>query len=133
MRTYTLLETTRRVNCGEDFSFALKEFMDGISLTRDKQHLISEQPAFLVCESPYLDDNVHNVLLAGIADEMTFRFNLDRPSWLAESHYSYKEPVFTSSDNPEKRALLLIETPSFYRARNLFCGKIFNDAFQSGL
>lgn len=129
MRIDTLLQVSQRIDKQTPFHHALKEFMDGVYLTDDKQALINEQPEYLVINDPYVPDAVYNALVAGIADEMVLRFDLERPEWVRQEQYWLKEPFFYCLDKAPRRADLLLTTPSFYRARNVFCGKIFNDKF----
>jgi hypothetical protein len=125
VRIDTLANAVKRIDEQTPFNHVIKEFMDGVWLADDKQSLIEEQPDYVCINDKFCPDEAYNALLAGITDEMVVRFNLNRPDWVTLPQYTLDKPYFYCPDNPARRAILLVETPSFYRARNLFCGKVF--------
>lgn len=127
MKIQSLHTVSVQINSGEPPYFCLKEFLDGLSLVDhdDLISLISDKPERLTINDPYLSNDAYDTLLSGIAAEIVGRYKTEQPEWISDPRYFLAKPQFTCNDNAEKRAILLAETPSYYRARNLFCGKIF--------
>ncbi len=99
-----------------------KEFIDALShpdnaAPRCQMRMIEYEP-------PELEEPWMNVLLAGMAEFIARREDLDPPAWTEKPERFLQKPKFWGV-KPETRAYMLSETPGPFRRRNLFCGYIW--------
>ena len=74
-----------------------------------------------VTEQPGTTGNLlTDVWIAGLAEHLAQCVDEAPPAWCLQQNYFLEEPVFFGGDN--FRAIALVETPSAWRRRNLFCG-----------
>lgn len=116
---------------GQRFNLFTKEFVDALSHPRNASperqlEMIAGEPMWL--QEPWMD-----ALLAGMAEFIANREDLNPPAWTEDAHRFLAEPRFWGY-RPETRALMLAETPGPFRRRNLFCGYIWlhSDRWESG-
>jgi hypothetical protein len=62
---------------------------------------------------------VQDAYLAATAEELANKYELEAPAWARSPRRALHEPWFASSMNA-LRAVLLLESPPAFRARNLF-------------
>lgn len=113
---------------GEESNIAIKEFIDGFFLCKDdknkQKELIEEKPDSVIEATGLL---FGDVVLAGLVEQISSIAEISPPEWVFESAFYFDEPVFTSR-NLEIQKMDVLDTPSFYSTRNLFCGNRFVSA-----
>ncbi|MBI5534924.1 MAG: hypothetical protein HY898_19510 [Deltaproteobacteria bacterium] len=117
MRPRTLAEVASRALAGGSFDPCLASFLDEFYAARDSQ-MLAERPPLL---APTHGDvgQVQDAYLAATAEELA-RLNGDvPPAWVAEAGRALHRPYFASPFR-SLRAVLLLESPASFRARNLF-------------
>lgn len=90
----------------------LRHFLHTASITDE---VLIEEPA--KTGSPVLDTWV-----AGAAEYLAQQNGLEVPAWCLAPWRFLPEPLFIVQ-GPRGRDLALVETPSAFRRRNLFCGR----------
>lgn len=104
------------------FSLYMKEFVDDLSRPGNQHpqiilRMIKDEPA-------ELPSATLNAFLAGVAEFIAQRHDLDVPQWaLSESRF-LPRPIFWGI-RPQTRAHMLAQTPGPFRRRNLFCGYVW--------
>lgn len=99
-----------------------KEFVDALShpanaSAQRQWAMIEEEPQLLPWEWA-------NVLLAGMAEFIAHRADLEPPAWTDKPERFLARPRFWGV-RPQTRAHMLAETPGPFRRRNLFCGYVW--------
>lgn len=117
MRPATLSEVAARVRAGEAFDLCLAEFLDEFYRAPSAVAL-AETPALLQPQFGRLGA-VCDAYLAATAEEVARQHAVARPSWTGDPGRALHTPWF-ASPSPALRALLLVESPPSFRARNLF-------------
>lgn len=119
-RPSTLVETAERIRSGETSSVAVGEFLDAYYASRDAQMLAKQPP------SVHLPDlrktQVINAYLSAVAESLAYTDQREPPSWVREKQYFLESPWF-ATNIPGLRILLLMESPVFFRRRNLFVSR----------
>ena len=117
MRPKTLAEVAQRTIEGDSFDRCLANFLDefyaapgALALTRS--------PALLAPAAGDLG-HVQDAYLAATAEELARHFSLPTPGWTADETRKLHRPWF-ASPLAGLRAVLLLESPPAFRARNLF-------------
>lgn len=113
-RPTSLLDVSRRVSQGGNFTFAMKAFVDAFATSQSVDALL-EEPVIL-------GDPVQNAYLAGVAEYLAFRLGQPAPEWCEKPERYLKEPFYFGGEH--SRAMLMTETPFAFRKRLLFCGKV---------
>lgn len=103
-------DTLRRIN------HFVAQFMHDIKRLGLTAEMLSDAP-----EST--GDRIIDTYLAALAEHLAQQYGLSVPAWSQAQHYCLEDPVFIAW-GPNSRALALVETPSAFRRRNLFCGQI---------
>ena len=104
------------IQSGEDFGYMIRDFLDRF---RDEptSSLIAEEPALL---APVLDDDdLADAYLAATAAWLANNNRLPVPAWAKGSSRALETPWFAARSH-KLRMLLLQESPSEFRLRNLF-------------
>jgi hypothetical protein len=115
-RTATLDEVAARTRNTEEFWFYLRDFLDGFYRSPEAS-AFTEQPRML---APSLDDGDRlDAYLAAVAEYLSQKFQLPIPAWTQDRHRILAKPYF-AFDTYEGRLFLLAESPSSFRARNIF-------------
>lgn len=99
-----------------DFGYMIRDFLDRF---RDEPSLslIAEEPTFL---APRLDDNgLADAYLAATAAWLANKNCIPIPAWAKGSSRALQTPWFAARSH-KLRMLLLQESPSEFRVRNLF-------------
>ncbi len=117
MRPKSLAEVAQLAGDGDSFDRCLANFLDGFYATPAGAAL-QESPALL---GPWMGDvgRVQDAYLAATAEELARRFALPLPVWTCAAERGLHRPWFASPLG-SLRAVLLLESPAGFRARNLF-------------
>ena len=117
MRPTTLAEVARQTLSGDSFDRCLANFLDEF-YAFPVSSLLEEMPPSLAPTAGKLG-RVQDAYVAAVAEELANRFRLPVPSWTSTSTRALHEPWF-ASPLPSLRAVLILESPPAFRARNLF-------------
>jgi hypothetical protein len=123
----TIRQVGVNVANGAPYASMMKEFID--SLIRDLRAkgarrgavALPVDSAMIAEEPPRLDDPVHRVHLAGMAEHIARIGGMSPPEWTEKPEFFLAEPVFMGGESG--RHLALAETPGPFRRRQLFCGR----------
>ena len=113
---FPMKEAFASIENTEDFGYMIRDFLDRF---RDDPHssLIAEEPALL---APVLDDDgLADAYLAATVAWLANKNRLPVPSWAKGTSRALEHPWFAAR-NHKLRMLLLQESPSEFRLRNLF-------------
>jgi hypothetical protein len=117
MRPKTLAVVARLAAAGDSFDRCLANFLDEFYFAPNAEAL-SAQPAL---QAPAFGElgQVQDAYLAATAEELARAFDLPMPFWTANEERRLHRPWF-ASPLASLRAVLLLESPTGFRARNLF-------------
>ncbi len=117
MRPKSLAEVARLTLQDDSFDRCLANFLDEF-YAAPAAAALHEPPALL---APKLGEpgRVQDAYLAATAEELARRFSLPWPDWTSGEARVLHRPWFTSP-LAALRAVLLLESPPAFRARNLF-------------
>lgn len=126
-RPKSMLAVSRRVLDGADYPSCIKELVDEMALAaevvRGEGDAILSIPESFTAEEPLrLSDPVHRAHLGGLAEFVSHLGARPGPAWAEGEDYFLSEAFFAGG--PRSRSLFLVETPSAFRRRNLFCGRV---------
>lgn len=113
--TATLAEVAARVRGGEQFQFAVREFLDEFSLRADddsRAEAIADQP------QPTGDPR-YDAYLGALAEHLAAAHGLERPSWSTRSD-RFLDRFWFVSDVPGFRAVSIAQAPAAFRRRGVF-------------
>lgn len=127
MNILTIQQTMNRIASKEaPIPFAVKEFLDGVGLQFKRGLPVIE----LLQDEPLVDAEQANgmtliagAFLAGLTEELCTVLKLEAPTWVSNDKFILEQPFF-AMNTPNAQQILLIETPVYYRRRNVFAGKI---------
>ena len=111
----TLVVLARRAREGEDFSHAVREFLDEFALRGDdhaRMAAIEERP-----EST--GDLRHDAYLGALAEHLAAVHHLDRPDWAVEQD-RFLDSFWFVSDIAGFRATAIAQAPAAFRRRGVF-------------
>jgi hypothetical protein len=117
MRPKTLAAVAQLTLNGDSFDRCLANFLDAF-YAAPKSEALAQTPPLL---APRLGDlgRVQDAYLAATAEELARLHHLTVPEWTAAGSRTLHRPWFASS-MAALRAVLLLESPPAFRARNLF-------------
>ena len=117
MRPKTLSEVAELAMQGDSFDRCLANFLDGF-YTAPSALALDAPPPLL---SPTQGDlgRVRDAYLAATAEELARRYSLPLTGWVDDERRKLHRPWF-ASPLAALRAVLLLESPPAFRARNLF-------------
>src|ERR1051325_971826 len=117
MRPKTLAEVAQLTLDGDSFDRCLANFLDEFYSVPNAKAL-AEAPALL---APVLGEigRVQDAYLAATAEELAGAYKFAVPAWTAADARKLHRPWF-ASPLAALRAVLLLESPAAFRARNLF-------------
>ncbi len=117
MRPKSLAEVARLAAAGDSFDRCLANFLDEFYAAPNAGAL--QVPPELL--APRLGEigQVQDAYLAATAEELVRRFSLPCPDWTGAGVRALRRPWF-ASPLASLRAVLLLESPPAFRARNLF-------------
>ena len=117
MRPKTLAKVAEMTARGDSFDRCLANFLDEFYATPVAEALVSEPPLL----AAHFGDQgrVQDAYLAATAEELARCFNFPCPAWTSVAQRALHRPWF-ASPLAALRAVLLLESPPAFRARNLF-------------
>ncbi len=117
MRPKTLAEVAVLAGQGDSFDRCLANFLDEFYAAPHAAALMGT-PVLL---APQFGDlgQVQDAYLAATAEELARRFGLPQPGWTVGENRQLHRPWF-ATPLAALRAVLLLESPPAFRARNLF-------------
>jgi hypothetical protein len=117
MRPKTLAEVAQRTLAGDSFDRGLANFLDEFYAVPSATALADAPPLL----APKLGEpgRVPDAYLAATAEELARAHQFPVPAWTLSEARILHRPWFASSLNA-LRAVLLLESPAAFRARNLF-------------
>jgi hypothetical protein len=122
-RPATLAETAVRIRAGETSSMAIGEFLDAYYAAdlAKRQAMYSDRPSSVDLPDPR-KTQVIDAYLSAVAEALAYKDRLAAPQWAYDRRYFLDDPWF-ASDIQGLRMLLLMESPVFFRRRNLFVSR----------
>ena len=117
MRPKSLAEVAKLTARGDSFDRCLANFLDQFYSAPDAAAL-QETPLLLATQFGELG-RVQDAYLAATAEEVARAHHLSVPDWTASDARELHRPWF-ASPLAALRAVLLLESPPAFRARNLF-------------
>jgi hypothetical protein len=117
MRPKSLAEVARLALEGDIFDYCLANFLDEFYASPNAAAL-ADAPELL---GPRYGEvgRIQDAYLAATAEELARRFDLPPPSWTSGETRQLHRPWF-ATPLASLRAVLLLESPPGFRARNLF-------------
>jgi hypothetical protein len=113
--TQTLAGVARRTLAGEDFRFAVREFLDEFAL-RDDDAL----RAAAIAERPEpTGDARHDAYLGALAEHIAVAHDLERPPWSVASE-RFLDRFWFLSDVAALRATAIAQAPAAFKRRGIF-------------
>jgi hypothetical protein len=117
MRPKSLAEVAELAMRGDSFDRCLANFLDEF-YTSPSLDALADIPVLLASEQGN-PGRVRDAYLAAVAEELARAHNLPCPAWTAGDARALHHPWFASR-LAALRAVLLLESPPSFRARNLF-------------
>lgn len=117
MRPKTLAEVAQLTLAGESFDRCLANFLDEF-YTAPNANALADTPA-LLASALGASGQVRDAYLAATAEELARHYRIVPPAWVAAEARKLHRPWF-ASPLEALRAVLLLESPAAFRARNLF-------------
>lgn len=117
MRPGTLAEVARLARAGDSFDRCLANFLDEF-YTAPNPKVLMEVPPLLAQELGE-SGRVQDAYLAATAEELARVHHFPVPQWTDDDTRKLHRPWF-ASPLLALRAVLLLESPAAFRARNLF-------------
>ena len=112
----TLRESVRAIQEPDDFSYALRNFIDRFR-SRPSVSVLEDEPALL---APILkDEGLADAYLAAATAWLCQVHDLPCPSWVNQKSRILRKPWFAAK-SPNLKAVLIQESPAAFRVRNLF-------------
>src|SRR5262245_30263591 len=112
-RPATLQEVAVRTLDGQPFALVLREFLDAFYLSN------SDGMTHAINDAPTRIDELRDAYLGGVAEHLARRFDLPIPPWVDEPYRFLTKPFFAGGLESLK-AILLVESPSAFRRRQIF-------------
>lgn len=117
MRPKTLAEVAELAAKGEPFHLSLANFLDEFYESPTAAALMQSPP--LLAQQFGEKGQVNDAYLAATAEELARKYTFPAPAWAVEESRRLHRPWFASS-LASLRAVLILESPPAFRARNLF-------------
>ncbi len=109
-------EVFRSVNSEDDFSYAIRDFVDRFN-DEPNPSLLRDEPELL--EAVLSDGGVADAWLAATAVYLSKKHQLTLPAWTRDNARALDKPWF-GAKSPNLQIVLLQESPAEFRVRNLF-------------
>jgi hypothetical protein len=113
--TETLAGVSARVRAGEDFGFAVREFLDEFALRRDDA---ARAGAIAATPAPTGDPR-YDAFLGALAEHLALAHDLERPGWATEPT-RFLDRFWFVSEVPGFRAISIAQAPAAFRRRGVF-------------
>ena len=117
MSPESLADVARMTVAGDSFDRCLANFLDAFYGAPNRNALQEEPPNLVAVFGE--SERVKDAYLAATAEELANRYSFPGPVWARSPARALHEPWFASRMNA-LRAVLLLESPPAFRARNLF-------------
>ena len=114
LRSRSLQEVSERAAAGEDFSLALRNFLDhyyGLDDTTDRAAALAAEPAPL--------GELYDAWLGAVAEHLSWLDRRTPPPWSNDPARFLKRAYFAGGLESLK-ATLLVESPAAFRRRQIF-------------
>jgi hypothetical protein len=111
----TLASVAERVRGGEEFRYAVREFLDEFALRpddRSRTDAIAKQPDFT-------GDARYDAYLGALAEHLAAVHGLGRPAWAIEPS-RFLDRFWFVSEVPGFRAISIAQAPAAFRRRGVF-------------
>lgn len=118
-----LAEVSQRIREGESSGFAIHEFLDEYyaALLADRPSFLAQCPDSVALPDPW-NTQVIDAYLSAVAEALSYYDKFPAPRWVFADRFFLRDPWFASSIEGMK-PLLLMESPVFFRRRNLFVSR----------
>ena len=113
----TLAQVSELTAQGESFDLCLRNFLDGF-YDRPSANAMEDEPVRLSQKNSRYGQ-IEDAYLAATAEWLSWKFDLPPPRWIFDPTRALRRPWF-ASPLASLRAVLLLESPGPFRARNLF-------------
>jgi hypothetical protein len=111
----TLAGVARRAKSGEDFHYALREFLDEFALRGD-----DASRAAAIAELPEeTGERHHDAYLGALAEHLAALHGLERPDWSLQPD-RFLDRFWFVSEVPGFRAIAIAQAPAAFRRRGVF-------------
>lgn len=115
-RPETISDVANYVENWDLFSNALKNFLDEFYLSDDRSKKLEKEPELT-------GDDAMDAYLAATAEGLASKFNLDQPAWASQLCRFLRRGWYPSGIGRRMVAILLFESPIWFRRRGLFVSK----------
>lgn len=113
--TETLAGVAARVRSGEEFGFAVREFLDEFALRSDDR---ARAEAISVAPAP-TGDSRYDAYLGALAEHLAVAHGLERPAWSVEPS-RFLDRFWFVSEVRGFRAISIAQAPAAFRRRGIF-------------
>jgi hypothetical protein len=113
--TQTLAGVAQRVDGGDDFHQAVREFLDEFALRGDD----SSRAGAIANKPTGTGDPRQDAYLAALAEHLATAYDLPRPAWSVEPD-RFLDRFWFVSDVPGFRAVSIAQAPAAFRRRGVF-------------
>lgn len=113
--TETLAGVSTRVRAGEEFGFAVREFLDEFGLRGDDR---ARAAAISAAPAP-TGDRRYDAYLGALAEHLAAAHDLERPAWSIEPT-RFLDRFWFVSEVPGFRAISIAQAPAAFRRRGIF-------------
>lgn len=111
----TLSSVAELVRGGEDFRYAVREFLDEFALRADDR----SRSEAIVGKPDSTGDPRYDAYLGALAEHLAAVHGLDRPAWATEPG-RFLDCFWFVSDVPGFRAVSIAQAPAAFRRRGVF-------------
>ncbi len=115
-RVSTMADVAREAAIQREFTFPLRDFLDGF-YSEPSAEKLSEEPPLL--GPVFADDGFADAFLAAVSDSLSRTFYLPPPEWIASPNRVLRTPHFSAKSHG-LRMIHLQESPTAFRERNIF-------------
>lgn len=113
--TETLAGVAARVLSGEEFGFAVREFLDEFALRADDD---ARAEAIAPAPAP-TGDRRYDAYLGALGEHLAIAHHLERPAWTVE-RTRFLDRFWFVSEVPGFRAISVSQAPAAFRRRGVF-------------
>ena len=115
-RLQSLQEVAAAVLGGQQFNFALRDFLDGF-YADPRPEKLKDEPSFL--QASLGDSGFADAYLAAVCDHLCRERHFVRPGWIGNPARILKMPYFAARSHG-LRMIYLQESPTAFKQRNIF-------------